>query len=85
MAKHGSVSNRTGLLSGTCYFGSKEPTYIDDAIAACSKLNGQLPVPSSEGENQFFVTAYGETFLGIKGELDGGVMTWRNIYTQVSQ
>ena len=85
MAKHGSRFNRTGMLYGKCYVVSNEPAHVGDAIAACSKLNGQLPVPSAEEENQYFVTAYGETFLGIKGELDGGVMTWRNIYTQVRQ
>ena len=83
--KNGNGFNRTGMLSGKCYMHHKRAAYIDDAIADCSMLNGQLPVPSSEQENQLFVTTYGETFLGIEGELDGGVVTWRNIYTQVNQ
>jgi len=49
----------------------------------CSRINSYLPVPQTNAENEFITKNFGETFLGIKGELNGGVVTWKNIYTQV--
>ena len=90
---HGTeIAIRTGSLTGECYTYYKDGTYklTDDegvrvytAFDACNVRNGQLPVPNSQSENEYLIEEFGQTALGIKGELAEGVVTWKNIYTQV--
>ena len=76
--------NRTGVLSGDCYVKYKDYELTSPkAFSVCSGLNAQLPVPTSDSENEFLTKNFGETFLGIRGELTDDVVTWKDIYTKV--
>jgi len=73
---------QTGIFSGRCYFQILKDKTFNEAVKTCSQKNCQLPVPISMEENQF-IGSIGSTFLGIRADFDDGVVTWKNIYTQV--